>query len=414
MKSSIEFQHPRAARRLDDAVWRALATKGLRGSGIRLCDESLPCSAADNASTHTVVRVREPAAFREVVKRGSVGLGRTYAAGWWEADDLVSVLRLLTRRVAPGSRTRQRLLAVPGLLRAMRPRLPRDKVRDRQDVQAHYDLGDDFFALFLDPTLTYSCAYFERSGMTLAEASIAKLERICELAALKRSDAVLEIGTGWGSFALHAAKHYGCSVTTTTVSARQHAYARRRVREEGLDSQVSVLDLDYRDLEGKFDKVVSIEMIEAVGWRQLDTFLGVCARLLRPSGTLVLQAIVIDDELYENSKRRADFIKTDVFPGSTIPSIGSILRSARRTGGLRLVECHDIGLHYVETLARWRCELHRQRAAVHALGLEKSFYRLWDFYLAYCQAGFAERRISDVQLVFEAPDARRSRGTPAR
>jgi cyclopropane-fatty-acyl-phospholipid synthase len=355
--------------------------------------------------------VREPAAYREVLTRGSVGLGRTYAAGWWDADDLVLALRLLTRRLPVGSSGRQQLLRLAGLLKARR-RPAEDKNQNRRDVQAHYDLGDEFFARFLDPTLTYSCAYFDRPGMTLAEGSVAKLDRICQLAELAAGDEVMEIGTGWGSFALHAAAQYGCSVTTTTVSSRQLDFARRRVTELGLDSQISVLDLDYRDLRGQFDKVVSIEMIEAVGWRQLDTFSGMCARLLRPGGILVVQAIVIDDRVYERAKRGSDFIKTVVFPGSSIPSTASILSSVRRTGPLRLVECHDIGLHYAETLSRWRSRFHDERAAITALGFDEFFLRLWEFYLAYCEAGFAERRISDVQLVFEAPAARRRRGMP--
>ena len=410
MSESVGIALPRARSRADDVAWRAVSRWLLRGVPIDLRDNGTP--PTDGSTSQVTLEIRQPATYREVLKGGSVALGRTYAAGWWEADDLVLALRLLTRRLGLPSPARQRLLRLAGLLKGARRGPAEDKQRDRRQVRAHYDLGDEFFARFLDPTLTYSCAYFERAGMGLEEASVAKLDRICRLAELEPGDSVAEIGTGWGSFALHAATRYGCSVTTTTVSARQLGVARRRVAEQGLDGRVTVLDLDYRDMRGQFDKVVSIEMIEAVGWRQLDAFLSACARLLRPGGLLVLQAIVIDDRLYELSKRQADFIKTDIFPGSCIPSVAATLASARRTGALRLVECHDIGLHYAETLARWRERFGAERASIAALGFDDAFLRLWDFYLAYCEAGFSERRISDVQLVFEAPGARRRRGAP--
>lgn len=410
MSESVGIALPRSRPRADDVVWRAVSRRLLRGVPIDLRENGAP--PTDGSTGRVTLKVHDPATYREVLKGGSVGLGRTYAAGWWEADDLVLALRLMTRRLGLPSPSRQRLVRLAGLLKGGWSGAAENKQRDRRQVRAHYDLGDEFFERFLDPTLTYSCAYFERPGMCLEEASVAKLDRICRLAELERGDSVVEIGTGWGSFALHAATQYGCSVTTTTVSARQLGVARRRVSEQGLDGQVTVLDLDYRDLRGQYDKVVSIEMIEAVGWSQLDSFLSACAGLLRPGGLLVLQAIVIDDRLYEQAKRQADFIKTDIFPGSCIPSVASILASARRTGALRLVECHDIGLHYAETLARWRERFQAERASISALGFDESFLRLWDFYLAYCEAGFSERRISDVQLVFEAPGARRHRGSP--
>lgn len=411
MSESIGIEMPRARPRPDDVVWRALTRWLLRGWPIDLRESGVLRTRRPSGSD-VAVQVREAATYREVLKDGSVGLGRTYAAGWWETDDLVLALRMLTRRLGVASPSRQRLLRFAGVLKEGWPHQADNKLRIRRDVRAHYDLGDEFFARFLDPTLTYSCAYFERPGMSLEEASVAKLDRICRLAELECGDNVVEIGTGWGSFALHAAAQYGCAVTTTTVSSHQLRVARRRVAEQGLHGLVSVLDLDYRDVRGQFDKVVSIEMVEAVGWRHLDAFFSACAGLLRPGGILVLQAIVIDDQVYEQAKRQADFIRTVIFPGSSIPSIASILSSARRTNSLRLVECHDIGLHYAETLSRWRARFREERAAISALGFDDAFIRLWDFYLAYCEAGFSERRISDVQFVFEAPGARRRRGTP--
>lgn len=402
---------PEPRRRPDDALWRYLARRLARDLPISIREEGRRAVVRSRAP-RAELAVREPATYREALTGGSVGLGLTYAAGWWDADDLVQALRALCRRLGIPSPTRQRLESVAARLRPAHRSASEDKDRDRRAVRAHYDLGDDFFALFLDPTLTYSCAYFERPGMSLADASVAKLDRICKLAELKAGDEVLEIGSGWGSFALHAAERLGCSVTTTTVSLHQAEHVRKKVAEEGLESRISVLERDYRDLRGQFDKVISIEMIEAVGWRQLDAFFHGCAGLLRPGGILVIQAIVIDDRLYEWAKRRSDFIKEVIFPGSSIPSLGSLIASAARTGALRLVEQHDIGLHYAETLKRWRARLHEERAHVLALGFDESFFRLWDFYLAYCEAGFAERRISDVQLVFESPAAVRHRWTP--
>jgi cyclopropane-fatty-acyl-phospholipid synthase len=396
---------------LGDALGRAVVRRLVRRVPLSLSENGRLIESGP-APTVAAVNVREPAAYRAVALGGSVELGRTFAAGWWEADDLVGLLRFLTRRLVRPPTRLDRLASLTSARGGRRLPQRVDKDRDRRNVRAHYDLSDEFFALFLDPTLTYSCALFERPGITLEEAQTAKLERICQLAELDPSDSVLEIGTGWGSFALHAAGRHGCSVTTTTVSEHQLVHARRRVKEADLGSLVSVHDLDYRDLEGTYDKVVSIEMIEAIGWRQVDTFFQACARLLRPGGLLALQAIVIDDRFYERAKHRDDFIKAVVFPGSCLPSVSSLVAAAGRTNSLRLLECADIGQHYAETLARWRSRFHQNRREIEALGFDETFLRLWDFYLAYCEAGFAERRISDVQLLFEAPGGHRRRGAP--
>jgi cyclopropane-fatty-acyl-phospholipid synthase len=355
------------------------------------------------------VAVHDPAAYRAVLARGSVGLGTSYAAGWWDSDDLVGVVRSASRRLpSPSGRLGRitgglgRLGLGPGRHSTARNGLD-SRAEDRLDVQAHYDLGDEFFAAFLDPTLTYSCAYFERPGMSLEEASVAKLDRLCAQLDLGPDDEVLEIGTGWGSFAAHAATRYGCRVTTTTISDRQFAYARRRVGEAGLDHLVTVRNDDYRDLHGQWDKVVSVEMIEAVGWRQYRTFFESCARLLRPDGLMALQAIVIDDARYERAKRVDDFIKAVVFPGSCIPSVGVIVAVTTGATDLRVIGLEDIGAHYAETLHRWRARFLDNRRAIAALGFDEPFLRTWDLYLAYCEAGFEERRISDVQMILAKP-----------
>lgn len=360
--------------------------------------------AGDRRPGVPTVTVHHPATYRALLTGGSVGLARSYAAGWWDTDDLVALLRLATRRLpAPESP-----LALLGWL-AGRRRPDRsggradDRARDRADIEAHYDLGDDFFALFLDPTLTYSCALFQPAWASLEEAQVAKLDRLCRKLALAPGDEVLEIGSGWGSFAVHAATHYGCRVTTTTLSSRQAAHARRRVAAAGLGDRVTVLGCDYRDLTGRYDKLVSIEMVEAVGWRQLDRFFATCAGLLRPGGAMALQAIVIDDRYYERAKRTEDFVKAMVFPGATIPSVAALVRSIRRAGLVPVDEAR-LGRHYAETLAHWRARFGVQRHHVAALGFDQAFVRLWDLYLAYCQAGFTEGRLDDVQLLLAKPD----------
>jgi len=371
---------------------------------------SVDAGRQETTTAAVTVTVHDPAAYRAVLAQGSVGLGTSYAAGWWDADDLVGVVRSAIGGLPNPSGRLGRITDVLGRAGGLRsgrrsaaPSGADSRAEDRADVQAHYDLGDEFFAAFLDPTLTYSCAYFERPGMSLEEASVAKLDRLCAKLDLGPDDEVLEIGTGWGSFAAHAATRYGCRVTTTTISDRQFAYARRRVGEAGLDHLVTVRNDDYRDLHGQWDKVVSVEMIEAVGWRQYRTFFESCARLLRPDGLMALQAIVIDDARYERAKRVDDFIKAVVFPGSCIPSVGVIVAVTTGATDLRVIGLEDIGAHYAETLHRWRARFLDNRRAIAALGFDEPFLRTWDLYLAYCEAGFEERRISDVQMILAKP-----------
>jgi cyclopropane-fatty-acyl-phospholipid synthase len=258
----------------------------------------------------------------------------------------------------------------------------------------------------LDPTLTYSCALFDRDGMTLEEAQLAKLDLVCDKLELSASDRVLEIGTGWGSFALHAAGTRGCHVTTTTISRRQHAYALQRVRRAGLEHRVTVLNTDYRDLTGRYDKLASIEMIEAVGWRHTGNFFAACSRLLERHGAMLLQAITIDDRLYELEKGSRSFIKERIFPGGSLPSMEAIAHDLARRTDLQLVHLQDITASYVRTLRLWRERFLEAAAALGKFGYDERFRRLWTLYLAYCEAGFAERRICDVQLLLAKPRSR--------
>ena len=353
------------------------------------------------------VRVHDARFYSEVAYGGSVGAGEAYMLGYWSADDLTAAMRILlqNRAVLDGMETGLAALSAP-LRKAAHWAARNTRGGSRRNIAAHYDLGNEFFALFLDPTLMYSAAVFERPGMTLEEASVAKLERICRRLDLRPTDRVLEIGTGWGGFALHAAGRYGCHVTTTTISQEQYGLARERVAAAGLEGRVTLLRQDYRDLAGRYDKLVSIEMIEAVGHEYLETFFAKCSALLEEHGMMLLQAITIQDQRYDAARRSVDFIRKHIFPGSCIPSVTAICRSVARASDLKLFNLEDIGPHYATTLARWRENLARNAAAARALGLPEEFLRRWEFYFRYCEAGFAERALGDVQALFVKPCAR--------
>jgi cyclopropane-fatty-acyl-phospholipid synthase len=350
------------------------------------------------------LQVIDPALWRTAMRRGGVGFAEAYMDGLWDSEDMVSVLRLLARNVDrlnrfarnPAARVRR----VAALLERLRPPTAEE---DRRNIQAHYDLGDDFFRLFLDPTMAYSCALFDEPGASLEQASVAKFDRICSKLGVGRDSNVIEIGTGWGGFAVYAAAEYGCRVTTTTISERQYAYAREWVRRERLEDRVTVLREHYRDLKGTYTHLVSIEMIEAVDWRLYDEFFATIARLLRRDGVAAIQAITVDDREFERSKHWKDFVKRYIFPGGCLPSISAVLESTTRVTDLRLIDLRDIGLHYATTLRHWRTALDRRLDEARALGLSERFLRMWRYYFAYCEAGFAERRISDVQMLFARP-----------
>jgi cyclopropane-fatty-acyl-phospholipid synthase len=357
--------------------------------------------------------VHDPRAWRVVLTGGSAGLGEAYLEGMWDADDLTTVLRILGRATRRMDKHRSSIHRATGPLSDTARRLRRqDKHRDRTNIQAHYDLGNDFFEHFLDPTMMYSAAVFPTWDAPLEDASREKLERLCRLLDLRAGERVVEIGTGWGGFAVHAARHHGALVTTTTISAEQHAYAVERVAREGLSDRITVLHDDYRDLTGTYDKLASIEMIEAVDWREHDTFFEHCHRLLRPDGLMALQAIVIEPQRYERAKNTRDFTKAFIFPGGCLPSMEAIVRSISRVTDLTVTRVDDYGLHYGETLRRWRANLHADEQSLDAMGLDERFVRMWDFYLCYCEAAFDERSISVVQMTL-ARSAWRPHEVPA-
>jgi cyclopropane-fatty-acyl-phospholipid synthase len=344
------------------------------------------------------------ARFWPMLMRGSRGLAEAYAQRMWDSPDLVAVIRLAARNAVLIDRVRAVTAPLWKPRRRVREALRRrTRQRSRRDIAAHYDLGNELFARMLDPTMMYSCALFDRPGMSLHDASVAKLERVCERLRLGPEDRVLEIGTGWGGFAVYAAATRGCRVVTTTISRQQHDYAVERVRRAGLEDRVTVLMRDYRDLRGTFDKLVSIEMIEAVGWQQIGRFFARCSDLLSPQGAMLLQAITIDDRAYEVEKASRSFIREYIFPGGCLPSLEVIMRNVARRTDLQAVGLEDITPSYVETLRRWRHNFAAHGKELATLGYDERFQRIWTLYLAYCEGGFAERRICDVQLLLAKP-----------
>jgi len=353
------------------------------------------------------VTVHDPAFFRRTALGGTIGQCESYMDGDWDADDLATVGRILlcNREVFHGFDRGADWLRRP--LHLVGHRLRRNSPgRARRNISRHYDLGNDFFERFLDATMTYSAGIFERPEATMEEASEAKYERLCRKLSLRPEHHVLEIGSGWGGFALHAAARHGCRVTTTTISRRQHDRARERVRAAGLEDRVTVLLEDYRRLRGRFDRCVSIEMIEAVGHQYLDGYFRVACERLAPDGLFALQAILVPDQRFERHKRSVDFIKRYIFPGGCLPSVNAILDACRRRTDFQLVHLEDITPHYAGTLARWRERLRKGWDEIRGLGYEERFLRLWEYYLCNCQAAFAERYVSDAQLVLARPGAR--------
>ncbi len=352
------------------------------------------------------IEVRHPRFYRRVLTGGSLAVADSWMDGDWETPDLTAVIRLFTRNLATADAMEAgpaRLAAIAARLLAWTRRNSRSGAK--RNIRAHYDLGDEFFALFLDRTRTYSAGIFEHPQATMQEASIAKLDRICRKLALSPDHRVIEIGSGWGSFAVHAAERYGCHITTTTISAKQYAFVRRLIEERGLGDRIRLLQRDYRDLEGEFDKLVSIEMIEAVGHERLPEYFRVCDALLNPQGEALIQAITMPSRRYAAYRRSSDFIRHYIFPGSCVPSLSAMLEAATDTA-LNPVHLEDIGLHYAHTLRCWREALDEREAEALALGFDRRFLRLWRFYFCYCEAGFAERYLGDVQLLLRKPGNR--------
>jgi len=353
-----------------------------------------------------VLRVQDPAFYGDAIFGGVIGITESYIDGRWTTDDLPALIRIVMHNEALYSALDRGMGSVwqpfRNLLHAFRHNSEKGS---RKNIMAHYDLGNDFFSLFLDETMAYSSAYFPSEDASLTEASRAKFDRLCRRLELHSGDHLLEIGTGWGGFAMHAAREYGCKVTTTTISPSQRDWVEERIRQAGLSQQVEVLGLDYRKLAGQYDKLVSIEMIEAVGHQYLDTFFACCGKLLRPHGLMALQAITIPNRRYAVHKRKATFINQYVFPGSCLPSDTAMCQSVTRGSDLELMVKEDITAHYVKTLALWRSRFMTKVEQVRKFWPGEAFIRTWDLYFASCEAGFAERDISVGQYLFAKPKA---------
>ena len=353
------------------------------------------------------LRVHSFAFYRRIALAGTIGAGEAYMDGLWSSDDLPALIRIMVRNREVQDRLEGGVAQLAGMVQRLLHRLNDNTLSgSRRNIAAHYDLGNDFYRLFLDPTMAYSCGVFERPDSTLHEASLAKFDRICRKLGLAAGMTVMEIGTGWGGFALHAARHYGCRVTTTTISRQQHDYAAARIAAAGLGDRVTLLQKDYRELEGQFDRLVSIEMIEAVGHRHLPNFFMTCARLLKPDGLALLQAITVPDRIYPRYRRTPDFINRHIFPGGCCPSLAAMSAAAAAATDLTLIDLEDLTPHYVLTLRHWRRAFHDSLDAVRTLGYDERFIRMWDYYLAYCEGGFSEHFTGLLQLLYARPGHR--------
>lgn len=415
-KAEITFPSDNVAARSDsirllDRLGRKalLATlAGIQEGHLKLIDDGQARDFGGDSEPDVTITVTDSRFYGVVAFGGAIGAAEAYMQGYWTCNDLTQVVRLFlkNRSVLEGMDTGMARLATP--LRKLLHWVNRNtRSGSQRNIAAHYDLGNEFFRLWLDPTMMYSSAVFERENMSLEEASVAKLDRICRKLELSPEDHVLEIGTGWGGFAVYAASQYGCRVTTTTISREQYEFAKQRVEEAGLQDRVELLLKDYRDLDGSYDKLVSIEMIEAVGHEYMDTYFDQCARLLREDGMMLMQAITIADKRYKAALKSVDFIQRYIFPGGFLPSATAILQSVTQSSDMRIYHLEDIGAHYAETLKRWREAFASNLNRIWSMGYGEEFLRMWHYYFCYCEGGFKERAIGTVQVLFIKPGSRR-------
>lgn len=360
-----------------------------------------------SAQYHAHITVHDCHAYKDVFTNTSIGAAEAYMKGYWSTPDLTAVIRLMCANLNVINEVdAKRPIWSRWASKAFHSLNANSKKGSRKNIAAHYDLGNDFFELFLDPTMMYSAAIYPSANATLYEASVHKLDRICQKLELGPDDHLLEIGTGWGSMAIHAAQHYGCHVTTTTISKEQYEFAKARVKQLGLEDRITLLLEDYRDLAGKYDKLVSIEMIEAVGHEYYNSYFNKCSELLNPDGLMVIQAITIADQRYDYARKSVDFIQRYIFPGGCLPSNAVIAEKVATQTDMQIVALEDITEHYADTLADWRQRFHKAMDSVRAQGFDDVFCRMWDYYLAYCEGGFRERAISTGQFVFAKPHYR--------
>jgi cyclopropane-fatty-acyl-phospholipid synthase len=390
-------------------MWRKAVLKRLAG----LTNGSLTVIEADDyhhfgdpvaSDLHATLRITDSRTWAEIALGGANGAAEAWIMGWWQSDDLTALVRVLCRNKSV-------LRGVDGGM-AWFTRVGRSvahwfhsngRSAARKHIHAHYDLGNDFFQLFLDETMSYSSAIYPTAEASLLEAQLVKIDRLCKKLSLRPDQHLLEIGTGWGALAIHAARNYGCQVTTTTISQEQFDLATERVRAAGLEDQITVLFKDYRDLDGSYDRIVSVEMIEAIGHRHYGTFFNNVDRLLTDDGLAVIQAITIADQEFDRAKRSVDFIKRYIFPGSCIPSVTALTDAMTHSSSCSLVDMEDITPHYARTLSEWQQRFDEQIDSVKNLGYDEHFIRMWRYYLSYCEGGFAERSIGNIQIAVAKP-----------
>ncbi|SHE72831.1 cyclopropane-fatty-acyl-phospholipid synthase [Microbulbifer donghaiensis] len=358
----------------------------------------------DQASIRAQINVHDDSTYVQVLLNGTIGSGEAYMQGAWSSPNLVNVIRLMVNNMSLLQNMDSRWSFLhKAVLRVLHRLNSNSRSGSRKNIAAHYDLGNDFFRLFLDETMLYSSAVFPREDASLHEASLYKLEKICRKLQLQSSDHLLEIGTGWGGMAVYAAKHYGCRVTTTTISREQYDYAKQWVEREGLQDRITLLLQDYRDLTGQYDKLVSIEMVEAVGHEYYAEFFSRCSRLLKDDGLMVMQTITMPDQRYESYRNQVDFIQRYIFPGGCLPSNQVVANHIADDTDMQIVGLEDIAAHYAGTLRAWRDAFFAEIGQVRGQGFDERFIRMWDFYLCYCEGGFLERVISTAQFVFAKP-----------
>ncbi|UCB56050.1 MAG: class I SAM-dependent methyltransferase [Thiotrichales bacterium] len=362
----------------------------------------------DEFPVRVYIDVNHPSLYTDVAFGGSAGSGEAYMKGSWSCSNLVVLVRIFLRNRDVLDTMDYGFTRLKAPLHKLAHWFNRNtRAGSKKNISAHYDIGNDLFRLFLDQTMMYSSAYYENTDTTLDEAAVAKLHLVCRKLDLRPEDHLLEIGTGWGGLAVHAAAKYGCRVTTTTISDEQYRLALESVRDAGLEHRITVLKQDYRDLGGQYDKLVSIEMIEAIGHQYMNTYFEKCCSLLKPDGMMLIQAITIKDQLYKSALKDVDFIKKFIFPGGFLPSISAMSRAIGQYTDMKVFHLQDIGPHYARTLADWRERFFNKIEEIRALGYSDEFIRLWEYYFCYCEGGFTERDIGTVQLLLSRPENRR-------
>lgn len=387
-----------------DMIFKGL--EQLQGAGLTLVDEQGETYffGEHEATCQAQLVVTDTRLYRRLLTGGSIAAGEAYIDGWWNSPNLTAVIRVIARNLPVLARIESKLSWL-GTLRNHWLHYTRrnSKAAAKQNILAHYDLGNDFYRIFLDSNMLYSAAIYDSTHTVLADAQVNKMDRLCRQLQLTSSDHLLEIGTGWGALAVHAAKQYGCRVTTTTISEAQYAWARQRIAQEGLTEQIELLRSDYRDLDGQYDKIVSVEMVEAVGKEYLATYIAKCQSLLKPDGLLALQAITMVDQRFERYSNGVDFIQKHIFPGGFLPSVTVLAQQMTANSDFVIRELKDIGMDYARTLADWHGHFNANLETLRQQGFDERFLRMWRYYFCYCEGGFLERSISTVQLLVSRP-----------